>query len=596
MTVRRLVMMLLLSAAPLLALSAPASADPAVSAKHGRPCAQHDGPVLTTSVIQPELADQYSQRQWRRELEAMKAVCMDTLVLQWTADTQKHTTVYPSGLAGFTQNTQHDLVDQVLRAADAEGMKVWLGTGFNDDWWSNVTYDRAWFLGEIATDKRLMDDLWARYRHHRSLSGWYITQEPWNVDEPDAGKRAELAANLRDGLADLTTHAHQATRLPTEIAPFFYPSGGDPDIGHWKALWSTVLSAAPIDIIVLQDGVGAGHTTIDQLPAWFAATREVIQAVRPATKLWVETETLSIADGWKPMGVNLFIADMLAVRPYVDGFLAFSFNHYQSPQRVNPLYFRTLERYARHGKRDLRAPSVPRNPIARADSAWSVRLTWSRSHDDMGVVAYRVYRDGQFVGRIEEGTHEFADSCLTPQTTYAYTIVAIDAAGNESARSAPVQLTTPAATSYPVDLALHKPYNASTPAHDNYPDTAGTELTDGQLGTTDFLSPAWQARLGTDGYDFTIDLGSVQTVHEVTSRWLQVTAAAIILPAKVSYSVSSDGQTFAPVGAAPACAASQDDQVKEYSIRDLHDVQARYVRVEVSPDAAWTFTDEAEVR
>jgi uncharacterized protein DUF4434/F5/8 type C domain-containing protein len=557
---------------------------------HQRGCAT-GSPAFRGSFLQPDLGDSWTPAQWRRELRLMRASCQDTLVLQWTADSLEKTAVFPPSLAGYRQSSAHDVVDEALSTADREGIQVWLGLGVNNDWWSKSTYDRAWFQDQVAEAQRIEDDLWRHYRRHRSLRGFYLPFEAWNADEPDAATRATLSTNLGDGLRELAVHAHRTTGLPVMTAPFFNTTFTD-GLAHWTDMWRTVLARAPIDVLAPQDGVGAGHAQTGELATWFGATRDVIEQTRPATRLWVDTETYTIADS-RPMGINKVLDDMVAVRDAVSGYLSFSFNHYISPQQVNPLYFRTYERWVRAGRRDTAAPAVPGGLSGTGAQAQAV-LQWSPAAGDP--VGYRVYRDGQFAGAVYDGVTTFSDGCLEGGRTYRYQLASYDAAGNESARSADLAITTSEAPHFGVDLALHQPYTASSEADASYPDSGGTELTDGLGGSLDFFDAAWQGRLTSDPYHFDVDLGTAQPVHEISSRWLQVQSAAIMVPQKVTYSVSSDGETFTAVGDSGSCPTTPDDQVKSYTVTGLQDVNARYVRVAVSPGDAWNFIDEVEVR
>jgi chitodextrinase len=90
---------------------------------------------------------------------------------------------------------------------------------------------------------------------------------------------------------------------------------------------------------------------------------------------------------------------------------------------------------------DTQAPSVPGNVVVAGVSDSSVSLTWDASTDDTGVAGYRVFRDGVEVDT--SVTPGFTDTALVAETTYLYTVSAFDAAGNESAQSAPpVEATT----------------------------------------------------------------------------------------------------------------------------------------------------------
>ena len=99
---------------------------------------------------------------------------------------------------------------------------------------------------------------------------------------------------------------------------------------------------------------------------------------------------------------------------------------------------------------DTTAPSVPQGVTATAESATSVKLSWTASTDSgSGVAGYKVYRDGAAtpVATVTSGTTH-TDSGLTGGTQYSYTVTAFDNASpaNESAPSTAVTVTTPAAT------------------------------------------------------------------------------------------------------------------------------------------------------
>ena len=89
---------------------------------------------------------------------------------------------------------------------------------------------------------------------------------------------------------------------------------------------------------------------------------------------------------------------------------------------------------------DAQAPSVPTNVQATAQSQTSVQVTWTASTDNIGVAGYRVSRNGSQVGT--SGITSYADSGLSPSTTYSYTVSAYDAAGNGSALSSPPAMAT----------------------------------------------------------------------------------------------------------------------------------------------------------
>ena len=94
------------------------------------------------------------------------------------------------------------------------------------------------------------------------------------------------------------------------------------------------------------------------------------------------------------------------------------------------------------GPPDTTPPSVPNGLAGTATSGTSVALTWNASTDNVGVAAYNVFRNGSAIGT--STTTSFTDTGVSPSTTYSYAVSARDAAGNTSAWSVPVSVTTPA--------------------------------------------------------------------------------------------------------------------------------------------------------
>jgi len=73
-------------------------------------------------------------------------------------------------------------------------------------------------------------------------------------------------------------------------------------------------------------------------------------------------------------------------------------------------------------------------------STSKINVSWSGATDNVGVTGYRVFRDG--VQLVEQAGTSYTDATATPNTTYSYTVVAVDAAGNTSAPSAPATVST----------------------------------------------------------------------------------------------------------------------------------------------------------
>ena len=102
--------------------------------------------------------------------------------------------------------------------------------------------------------------------------------------------------------------------------------------------------------------------------------------------------------------------------------------------------FKTLEA---EEEKDNEAPSVPAGVTASDVTQTGAKITWTASADNVGVAGYNVYVDETKVNtdKLVEGL-ELELTGLTPDTEYTVTVSAVDAAGNESGRSAAFTFTT----------------------------------------------------------------------------------------------------------------------------------------------------------
>jgi cellulose 1,4-beta-cellobiosidase len=121
---------------------------------------------------------------------------------------------------------------------------------------------------------------------------------------------------------------------------------------------------------------------------------------------------------------------------------------------------------------------------AGATTATAGALSWTASTDDVGVTGYTVRVDGEVAGT--SATPSYTVTGLSPDTTYEITVTARDAAGNVSAASAPVSVTT----------------DEGGTGGDTTAPTAPTGLSAGEV-TSSSVALSWDASTddtGVDGY------------------------------------------------------------------------------------------------
>jgi chitodextrinase len=89
---------------------------------------------------------------------------------------------------------------------------------------------------------------------------------------------------------------------------------------------------------------------------------------------------------------------------------------------------------------DTEAPTAPTNLSSSNTTETTTDLTWNASTDNVAVTDYDVYQDGVMIANVT-GT-SYGVSGLLESTTYAFHVIANDAAGNSSTSSNSVNVTT----------------------------------------------------------------------------------------------------------------------------------------------------------
>jgi chitodextrinase len=99
--------------------------------------------------------------------------------------------------------------------------------------------------------------------------------------------------------------------------------------------------------------------------------------------------------------------------------------------------------------RDRTPPTTPANLRITASTDTTVSLAWDRSTDNSSNFWYCVQTNGGGCVRVDPPQTTHTRTRLLPDRTYTFSVYAIDAAGNRSANSNTVSLTTPPDTTPP---------------------------------------------------------------------------------------------------------------------------------------------------
>jgi len=97
---------------------------------------------------------------------------------------------------------------------------------------------------------------------------------------------------------------------------------------------------------------------------------------------------------------------------------------------------------------DTTPPSKPTSLTADAVIGNWVDLNWTSSTDDIGVVGYKILRDGVQIAT--SSSTSYSDTTVQPDTSYSYYLVAFDASNNDSPQSDIVTVTPQIYTFSPI--------------------------------------------------------------------------------------------------------------------------------------------------
>jgi chitinase len=116
------------------------------------------------------------------------------------------------------------------------------------------------------------------------------------------------------------------------------------------------------------------------------------------------------------------------------------------------------------GEGDTQAPTAPANLTSPSKTSTSVALSWSASSDNVGVTGYDVYRNGSLAGSSTSTSYTVGG--LSASTAYSFSVKAKDAAGNVSAASSTLSVTTSTSGSGSCAVLPGVPSGLTSPSKD----------------------------------------------------------------------------------------------------------------------------------
>lgn len=252
--------------------------------------------ALTGTFVQLFGKDDWSEAQWDEFLTEIKDLGMNTLIVQYTAfkNASNNITWFNSANTFTATKSKHTL-ERVLASAQRKGIEVHIGLHFDDTYWQHQT-DVAWLQTQANYCIAIAEEIQAQFGTHVAFKGWYIPHEP----EPNAYNTDEKVRLFREHFVDrISNRLHQLNNKPVSIAAFWNNSLSTPEqLQHFMA----ELSKSNLQIVMLQDGVGAQHVTLERLASYYEAAQRGLFEENKNYKgvFWSDLETFASPNGEYP--------------------------------------------------------------------------------------------------------------------------------------------------------------------------------------------------------------------------------------------------------------------------------------------------------
>ncbi|WP_417939039.1 M4 family metallopeptidase [Flavobacterium sp. RS13.1] len=236
------------------------------------------------------------------------------------------------------------------------------------------------------------------------------------------------------------------------------------------------------------------------------------------------------------------------------------------------------------GSSDTTAPTAPTALVASGTTATTTNLSWTASTDNVAVTGYDIYQGTTLKG--SSTTTTYAVTGLTASTAYTFSVKAKDAAGNISASSSTVNVTTLAGT---VTYCTSKGNDATderigkvvfgtisntstaTTGYENFTSVS----TNASRGTayTITITPTWASSVYSEGYAVFIDYNkdgdftdSGETVWTKAASTTTPVTGSITIPATATLGTTRMRVSMKYNAIPTACESFSYGQVEDYSI------------------------------
>jgi hypothetical protein len=263
---------------------------------------------------------------WDRDFAAMKHVGIDTVVMIRGAFGRYmtfHSDVLMKHEGDYMYEPVQNLLGMFLDLADKYNMNFYCGIFDTGRYWLSGDYKK-----EVEINKLFIDEIWAKYGHHKSFHGWYLSQEV-----------SRRVGGIIESFAEIGLHAKEISgNKPCLISPFIHGVKTDEVMNGDKATtveqhikdWTEILSAIKnsVDIMAFQDG----QVDYYELKDYLIANRELASKFNMHCWTNVESFDRDMPIRFLPIRWDKLIRKLKYSQDAgMEKAITFEFSHFMSP-------------------------------------------------------------------------------------------------------------------------------------------------------------------------------------------------------------------------------------------------------------------------
>ena len=326
-----------------------------VQLSHSRPVQNPEPTFKTNPVLNggfwqmgPWLLNDWSDAQFAREVDTMKKLGMDIIIIQhsayWNQDRREYESILQQKAFPIQSEFQpRDPVEAILTAADRQGVKVVLGDFLLPDCWQERPAKWIGYWTSTAS-MNYRRQIIHRYSRHPSLYGIYIPNEPNPRDfshQPNV--KPKMLVDATGKVADYYKVLNRRLKIIHSIGLYAEPVNqegrqiyGPPSDKYLNQFWEPfVAKLKHVDVWMVIDGVG---TELSDLQHTGTAQRWGAQLAKKYHKAyWTDVENAVMGDkGYYPFDMPRLEQSLQVAAKYTDTIVTFDYLHYMSAQSPNP--------------------------------------------------------------------------------------------------------------------------------------------------------------------------------------------------------------------------------------------------------------------